>query len=157
MEPKQVKFERIYDAPAAKVWDAWTDPEKLKKWWGPDNVSIPECEIDPRVGGRIYIVMEADKSMGEYAGTRWPMDGKFTEVEPEKKMVYEVKAWAEGDEEGTTLEQVQELTFTEEAGKTKMSLKVTLNKIGPKAGMAVEGMQYGFNQQFDKLEKFLQA
>lgn len=157
MEPKEVRFERIYNAPAAKVWDAWTDPEKLKKWWGPDNVSIPECEIDPRVGGRIYIVMEADKSMGEYAGTRWPMDGKFTEVEPNKKLVYEVKAWTEGDEEGTTLEQVQELTFTEEAGKTKMSLKVTLNKIGPKAGMAVEGMKYGFGQQFDKLEKFLQA
>jgi len=45
----------------------------------------------------------------------------------------------------------------EENGKTKMDLKVTLNKIGPKAGMAVEGMQYGFNQQFDKLAKFVES
>jgi hypothetical protein len=37
-----------------------------------------------------------------------------------------------------------------------MRLKVTLNKIGPKAGMAVEGMKWGFGQQFDKLDKFLQ-
>jgi hypothetical protein len=51
---------------------------------------------------------------------------------------------------------VQEITFAEENGKTKMQLKVTLNKIGPKAGMAVEGMKWGFGQQFDKLNKFLE-
>jgi uncharacterized protein YndB with AHSA1/START domain len=155
-EPKVVDFERTYDAPVDKVWQAWTDAEQLKKWWGPDNVTIPECELDLRVGGRLYIVMEATEAMGEYKGTRWPMEGKFTEIEPNSKLTYEAKAWTEGDEEGTTLEQVQEITFAEENGKTKMRLKVTLNKIGPKAGMAVEGMKWGFGQQFDKLEKYLQ-
>jgi len=155
MEPKIVDFERTYNAPIAKVWRAWTEPEQVKKWWGPDNVSIPECEIDLKVGGRIYIVMEAGEAMGEYAGTRWPMDGKFTKVEPESELAYQVKAWTEGDEEATTLEQVHELSFSEEDGQTKMHLKVTLNKVGPKAGMAVEGMKYGFGQQFDKLEKYL--
>jgi uncharacterized protein YndB with AHSA1/START domain len=155
-EPKVVDFERTYDAPVDKVWQAWTDAEQLKKWWGPDNVTIPECELDLRVGGRLYIVMEATEAMGEYKGTRWPMEGKFTEIEPNSKLTYEAKAWTEGDEEGTTLEQVQEITFAEENGKTKMKLKVTLNKIGSKAGMAVEGMKWGFGQQFDKLDKFLQ-
>jgi uncharacterized protein YndB with AHSA1/START domain len=155
-EPKIVDFERTYNAPVEKVWQAWTDAEQLKKWWGPDNVTIPECELDLRVGGRLYIVMEATEAMGEYKGTRWPMEGKFTEIEPNSKLTYEAKAWTEGDEEGTTLEQVQEITFAEENGKTKMRLKVTLNKIGPKAGMAVEGMKWGFGQQFDKLEKYLQ-
>jgi uncharacterized protein YndB with AHSA1/START domain len=156
MEPKVVNFERIYNAPVEKVWQAWTDPQQLKKWWGPDNVTIPECEIDLRVGGRLYIVMEATEAMGEYAGTRWPMEGKFTVVELNSKLTYEAKAWTDGDQEGTTLDQVQEITFAEENGKTKMSLKVTLNKIGPKAGMAVEGMKWGFSQQFDKLNKFLE-
>jgi uncharacterized protein YndB with AHSA1/START domain len=156
MEPKIVDFERTYNAPVDKVWQAWTDAEQLKKWWGPDNVTIPECELDLRVGGRLYIVMEATEAMGEYKGTRWPMEGKFTEIEPNSKLTYEAKAWTEGDEEGTTLEQVQEITFAEENGKTKMRLKVTLNKIGPKAGMAVDGMKWGFGQQFDKLDKFLQ-
>lgn len=156
MEPKVVEFERTYNAPVSRVWQAWTSPEEVKKWWGPDNVTIPECEIDLKVGGRIYIVMQADESMGEYAGTRWPMDGKFTKVEPEAALSYDVKAWTEGDEAGTTLEQSHELSFSEEGGKTKMRLKVTLNKIGPKAGMAVEGMKYGFGQQFDKLEKYLE-
>ena len=152
---KEVEFERTYNAPVEKVWQAWTSPEMLKQWWGPDNVTIPECEIDLRVGGRLYIVMEATEAMGEYKGTRWPMEAKFTAVEPNSKLVYEAKAWTEGDQEGTMLEQVQEIVFKEEAGKTKMTLKVTLNKIGPKAGMAVEGMKWGFNQQFDKLNKFL--
>jgi uncharacterized protein YndB with AHSA1/START domain len=155
MTPKEVEFERIYDAPAEKVWQAWTDPSQLKQWWGPDNVTIPECEVDLRVGGRIYIVMEATEAMGEYAGTRWPMEAKITELEPNKKLVYEAKAWTEGDEAGTTIETVQELAFAEENAKTKMNLKATLNKVGPKAGMAAEGMKYGFSQQFDKLEKYL--
>jgi uncharacterized protein YndB with AHSA1/START domain len=154
-EVKEVTFDRTFEAPADKVWQAWTDPEQLKRWWGPDNVTIPECEIDLRVGGRVYIVMEATEAMGEYKGTRWPMEGKFTAVEPNSRLTYEAKAWTEGDEEGTTLEQTQEITFAEDNGKTKMSLKVTLHKIGPKAGMAVEGMKWGFNQQFDKLDKFL--
>jgi len=155
MTPKEVEFERTYDAPVDRVWQAWTNPEQVKKWWGPDNVTIPECEIDLKVGGRIYIVMEASEAMGEYKGTRWPMDGKFTTVEPNSKLSYDVKAWTEGDEEGTMLEQQHELSFTDEAGKTRMHLKVTLSKIGPKAGMAVEGMKWGFGQQFDKLAEFL--
>jgi uncharacterized protein YndB with AHSA1/START domain len=76
-DSQEVEFKREYDAPAAQVWHAWTDAEQLKKWWGPDNVTIPECEIDLRVGGRFYIVMEATEAMGEYAGTRWPMGAKF--------------------------------------------------------------------------------
>jgi uncharacterized protein YndB with AHSA1/START domain len=154
-DSQEVEFKREYDAPAAQVWHAWTDAEQLKKWWGPDNVTIPECEIDLRVGGRFYIVMEATEAMGEYAGTRWPMEAKITQLEPNSKLVYEAKAWTEGHEETTTIEQVQELTLTEDAGKTKLNLKATLIKVGPKAGGAAEGMKYGYGQQFDKLAKFL--
>jgi len=152
---KVVEFERSYEAPVEKVWQAWTDPNQLKRWWGPDNVTIPECEIDLRIGGRFYIVMEATEAMGEYKGTRWPMEAKFTTVEPNSKLVYDAKAWTEGEEEGTTIETVQELAFSEENGKTKINLKATLNKVGPKAGMAAEGMKYGYNKQLDKLDKFL--
>ncbi|HEU5005164.1 MAG TPA: SRPBCC domain-containing protein [Candidatus Saccharimonadales bacterium] len=152
---KEVVFERTYDAPVEKVWQAWTNPEELKKWWGPNNVTIPECEIELEVGGRFYIVMEADESMGEYAGTRWPMEAKFTVVEPNSKLVYAAKAYTEGDKEATLIDQIQELSFNEENGKTKMTLKVTVKSVGPKAGAAIEGMKYGFAQQFDKLEKYL--
>jgi uncharacterized protein YndB with AHSA1/START domain len=155
MEPKAVEFERTYDAPIEKVWQAWTDAEQLKKWWGPKDVTIPECQVDLRVGGRFYIVMEAGEGMGQFKGTRWPMEARFTVVEPNSRLVYEARAWTEGDQEGTALEQVQELTLSQENGRTKLYLKATLNKIGPKAGMAAEGMKYGYGQQLDKLDKFL--
>jgi uncharacterized protein YndB with AHSA1/START domain len=157
MAEKEVTFERVYKAPVEKVWQAWTDPEILKQWWGPDNVTIPECEIELKVGGRIYIVMQATEAMGEYKGTRWPMEAKITELEPNKKLVYEARAWTEGDEEDTTIETVQVLDMTEDNGETKLNLKATINKVGPKAGMAVQGMEYGYNQQFNKLEKFLES
>jgi uncharacterized protein YndB with AHSA1/START domain len=152
---KEAVFERTFNAPLETVWQAWTDPLKLKNWWGPDDVSIPECLVDLRVGGRIYIVMEADEGMGSFKGARWPMEGKFTLVEPNLKLSYEVKAWTEGQEDTTEIDQTADLTLSKDSGKTKMVLKVRVNKVGPNAQMAIEGMQMGFNQQFDKLEKLL--
>lgn len=156
MEPvKEVVFERTFDAPLDTVWQAWTDAEMLKQWWGPDNVLIPECEVDLRVGGKFHIVMEAGEAMGPYKGTRWPMDATFTVVEPGQKLAYTAKAWTEGQEETMTIEQTTELSLTEDNGQTKMKLKATITKVGSNAEMAVQGMQMGYNQQFDKLTKFL--
>ena len=88
IKEKEVEFERTYDASPETVWQAWTKPEMIKQWWGPNNVTIPECEVDLRVGGKIYIVMEAGEAMGPYKGTKWPMLGKFTVVEPNSKLSY---------------------------------------------------------------------
>ena len=152
---KKVVFERVFDSPPAAVWKAWTDPKMLKEWWGPNNVSIPECEVDLSVAGKFYIVMEAGEAMGPIKGMRWPIEGKFLVVETNLKLSYTARAWTEGREETTYVDQAAELTLTGENGKTKMELKVTINKTGPDAGMAVQGMEWGFNQQFDKLDKFL--
>ncbi|HZT34738.1 MAG TPA: SRPBCC domain-containing protein [Nitrososphaera sp.] len=158
MEPiKAIEFERLYDASQETVWEAWTNPEMVKQWWGPDNVVIPECEIDLRVGGKIYIVMEAGEAMGPYKGTQWPMLGQFTAVEPYSKLAYAVQAWTEGHKEETTIDQTTELTLTEEQGKTKLTIKAVIYKVGPQAGMAVQGMQAGFTQQLEKLNVFLSA
>jgi len=89
MEPiKAITLEKTYDAPLETVWQAWTNPEQLKQWWGPDNVTIPECEVDLKVGGKFYIVMEAGEAMGPYKGTLWPMQAEFTVVEPNAKLTY---------------------------------------------------------------------
>ena len=152
---KEVAFERTYAASRETVWKAWTDPRMLREWWGPDNVSIPECRVDLRVGGEIYIVMEAGEAMGPYKGTRWPMRGKFTLVEKNSKLVYAATAWTEGQEQATAIDQVAELTLTDDKGKTKLRLKVAINKIGPNATMAVQGMQMGVTQELDKLDRFL--
>ena len=130
---KEVNFERTYDAPIGQVWEAWTNPAKLKLWWGPDNVDIAECEVDLKVGGRFYIVMVAGEAMGSYKGTRWPMEAKFTVVEPNSKLAYDAKAWTEGMEEATDIETVSELVLSEENGKTKINLRSAILKMGPNA------------------------
>jgi uncharacterized protein YndB with AHSA1/START domain len=158
MEPiKEVVFEREYDASPEEVWRAWTEAEMLKEWWGPDNVIIPECEVDLRAGGEFYIVMEADEGMGQYKGTRWPMLAKFTIVQPKSKISYDAEAWTEGqNKEETMINQTTELTLTPEGqDKTKLKLRAVVHSTGPGAKMAIEGMQYGFTQQLEKLNKFL--
>jgi uncharacterized protein YndB with AHSA1/START domain len=156
---KEFIMERVFDAPPELVWQAWTDPEMLKQWWGPNNVTIPECEVDLRVGGKFYIVMEAGEAMGPYRGTKWPMLAKFTVVEPNVKLSYGAQAWTEGQKEQTMIDQTTELSLAKEQGKTKIKIRATIYKVGPGLGaeMAVQGMQGGFTQQLDKLNAFLAA
>ena len=152
---KEVTLVRTLNASSNRVWQAWTEPAQLKQWWGPDNVTIPECEVELRVGGKFYIVMEAGEAMGPYAGTKWPMLARFTAVEPNAKLEYTAQAWTEGDKEETMIDQTTSITFAEEGGKTKVTVYAGIQKTGPKAKMAAEGMEMGFTQQLAKLEKFL--
>jgi uncharacterized protein YndB with AHSA1/START domain len=152
---KEVTITKIVNASRESVWNAWTNPKMLKQWWGPNDVTIPECEIDLKVGGKFYIVMEAGEGMGPYKGTQWPMLAEFTVVEPKAKLSYTAQAWVEGDKEETTIEQTTEITLTEEQGKTKIVVKAAIHKAGPKAGMAIQGMEAGFTQQLEKLNHFL--
>ena len=152
---KEVVLEKTYAASAETLWQSWTNAEMLKQWWGPDNVTIPECEVDLKVGGRFYIVMEAGEGMGPYKGTLWPMLAEFTVVELNTKLVYTAQAWTEGMKDDTTIDQITEIVFAEVDGKTQVTVKAAIYKTGPKAGMAAEGMQQGFTQQLEKLATFL--
>ena len=95
--------------------------------------------------------------MGPYKGTKWPMLGKFIVVEPNSKLSYTAKAWTEGQNEETTMDQTTELTLTEEKSKTRLKIRAVILIAGPGAGMAVQGMEAGFTQQLDKLNDFLTA
>jgi uncharacterized protein YndB with AHSA1/START domain len=152
---KELTFERSYPAPIATVWQAWTQPEMLREWWGPDKTAVRECEIDPQVGGRIYVVMEAGEEMGKYAGTRWPMEGTFTRVEAHTRLVYEARSWTEGEEEGSTIHHTNDLSLSEEDGNTTVNLRVAITQVGPKARMAAFGMKWGYEQQLDHLGELL--
>lgn len=154
---KEVTLERTYNASPEILWQAWTDPVKLKAWWGPDNVTIPECRVDLRAGGSWYIVMEAGEAMGPYKGMLWPMQAEFTAVIPHALIAYTAHAWTEGMKDDTTIEQTTTIAFTKEGTRTKVKVTAAIYKTGPKATMAVEGMEIGFTQQLAKLEKFLAA
>jgi uncharacterized protein YndB with AHSA1/START domain len=55
---------RIIDAPVDAVWNAWTDPEQVRQWWGPKDYGSPSCKIDLRVGGSYVFAMQAPAGQG---------------------------------------------------------------------------------------------
>jgi uncharacterized protein YndB with AHSA1/START domain len=152
---KELRFERTYAAPVEAVWRAWTRPEELRRWWGPDNTTVPECRIDLRPGGTIHVVTEAGAGMGKYQGTRWPMSGTFSLVEEPTRLVYEARSWTEGEEEGSTIHHVNALTLAAQGEATAVELVITITAIGPKAKMAAFGMRWGYKNQLDKLDHVL--
>jgi uncharacterized protein YndB with AHSA1/START domain len=152
---KRLDLERSYRAPIETVWRAWTDPDMLRQWWGPEKTFVPECRIDLRVGGEIYIVMEAGEGMGKYQGTRWPMAGTFTVIEEATRLCYDARSWTEGEEEGSTIRHRNDVTLTEHDGMTTVALHVDITDIGPKAKMAAVGMKWGYKAHLDKLDKYL--
>jgi len=56
---RELTLIRIFDAPRDLVFEAWTNPQHLAKWWGPDGFTNPRCEFDARPGGKIHIDMQA--------------------------------------------------------------------------------------------------
>ena len=157
LKNKELTFERTYAASIDAVWEAWTEPELLRQWWGPEKTTIPECELDVRVGGRLYIVMEAGEGMGKYQGTRWPLGGTFTHIEPRRRLVYDARSWTEGEQDKTSIEHTNELELAEDGDRTVVNLRITINEIGPgvKAKAAAFGMKWGYKAQLDKLEALL--
>jgi uncharacterized protein YndB with AHSA1/START domain len=55
---------RVFDAPIELVWKAWTDPEYIMRWWGPDHFTSPSAEMDFREGGTSLVCMRAPKELG---------------------------------------------------------------------------------------------
>lgn len=154
---RELHFERSYAAPVDAVWRAWTEAESLREWWGPDKTTVAECEIDLRVGGRLYIVTVAGEAMGKYAGTRWPMEGTYTRIDEQRALSYDARSWTEGDESAQTIQHTTELTLADEGEKTSLTLHIDITAIGPgvKAKLAAFGMRWGYKSQLEALEKYL--
>jgi len=150
---KELKLERIFDAPRDLVFKAWTDPELVAQWWGPRGVTNPTCEWEARPGGTIHIVMLAGEELGPMQGQEWPMNGEFKEVEEPSKLVFTANALIAGKE---VLQHLTTVTLTEEGDKTKMTVHIVVTKTTPEAAGPLSGMEMGWNQQLDKLREFVQ-
>ena len=61
---KQIEVTKTFNAPVELVWSVWTDPELVKRWWGPKQFTSPVAKIDFREGGRSLVSMKAPKEMG---------------------------------------------------------------------------------------------
>jgi uncharacterized protein YndB with AHSA1/START domain len=145
---KELTLTRIFDAPRARVWKAWTDPKLVAKWWGPQGFTIPVCEIDARPGGALLIHMSG-------FGMLAPMSGVFREVVEPERLVFTNNAFFEVPPVTPVIEGITTVTFTEMGNKTKVTVHNAILKAAPGAAQALEGMEPGWNQQLDKLAEFL--
>lgn len=61
---KDLVVSRVFEAPVELVWKAWTDPELVMRWWGPDRFTCPSARIDFREGGTSVVCMRAPREFG---------------------------------------------------------------------------------------------
>jgi uncharacterized protein YndB with AHSA1/START domain/DNA-binding MarR family transcriptional regulator len=149
---KELTIKRTFDAPRELVFKAWTDPKLIKQWWGPQMFTIPACQIEPRQGGKLLIVMHGPKN-SDY-DLDMPMTGIFKEFDPPERLTFTGEAIP--DENGTPqLVTLNTVTLTEVAGKTEMTLHIALEKSNPAADAAWAGAEIGWNQSLDKLSEYL--
>lgn len=139
----EVTLTRIFDAPRALVWKAWTDPQMMARWWGPKEFTNPVCEMDVRVGGKILIHMQAPN------GTVHPMTGVFDEVaEPECLVFRAIPVDHKGN---PLLESLTTVTFHDVAGKTKVIVHASAAPIQPIGSEMLKGMNAGWSQSLERL------
>ncbi len=150
-------IERVFDAPRERVWTAWTDPDLVKRWWGPRGFTSPVCRISLRVGGAYFLCMRSPEGK-DYCNT-----GFYREIVPLERIVATnsfadekgniVSATSYGMSPGFAREMLQTVTFEERGGKTKM----TLSHAGIPPGADMTNAREGWSQSFDKLADLLAA
>ncbi len=81
MKIDDLVIKRTIHAPLKQVWEAWTKPELIKGWWGPNGFTIPSIQMDFRVGGKFLNAMRSPEGK-DYWST-----GKILEIQPMKRIV----------------------------------------------------------------------
>ena len=144
---REVVITRIFDAPRALVFQAWTDPKHLKRWWGPKMFTNPVCEVDARVGGAWRIVMRSPD------GVDYPCGGVYREiVEPERLVFTNIATDNDGN---PILDGLTTVTFEEQGGKTKLTLTTRAVALVDYAAAYLQGMEAGWTQSLESLAEEL--
>lgn len=155
----EVTITHIFNAPRELVWKAWTDPETFKRWWGPEGFTAPVAKIDLRVGGKFLGSMKSPE------GQEFWSTGTYREIKaPERLVVTDsfadehgnvVSASHYGMEGEFPLEMLVTVTLEEHDGKTRLTLKHA--GVGAIPDADRNGMEQGWSQSFDKLDKVLES
>jgi uncharacterized protein YndB with AHSA1/START domain len=139
----ELVISRAFDAPRALVFEAWTDPARLVRWWGPRGFRTPSCKMDVREGGSFRIHMRSPE------GTDHWVRGVFREVSKPERLAF---TWAWEDEDGKPKhETVVKVDFTEQGGKTRLRMQQGTFE----SENARDQHGEGWNSAFDCLEDYL--
>jgi uncharacterized protein YndB with AHSA1/START domain len=89
----RVVVTRELDAPPQKAWQAWSDPDQIRNWWGPTGFTCPSADVDFRVGGTTLVAMQAPPEYGGFTmHNRWT----YTAIEEPSRIEF-VSTFADAD------------------------------------------------------------
>jgi uncharacterized protein YndB with AHSA1/START domain len=147
VDEKSLTVERIIDAPRTLVWDAWTKPEHVSRWWGYGGVPLHACEIDLRVGGSYRYVQRGED------GTEFPFIGIYREVvQPERlvyTMIFDIVPYNE--HESVTTDTFEEL----HNGKTKLIMRTEYVSAEALQGSIASGAEKGAIASMERFADYL--
>jgi uncharacterized protein YndB with AHSA1/START domain len=143
VDTRELVITRLLEAPPDVVFDLWTDPNHLLKWWGPKDFTPSELEFDVRPGGSYRACITASEGW-----SMW-MSGIYKEVSKPSRLVFTF-AWDEDSGE-RGYETLITVTFEEANGKTTFTFRqgifATVESCDSHRG--------GWNECFDRLENFI--
>jgi len=140
----EVTLTRTFKAPAALVFDCFTDPEKLAKWWGPLGCENVVHTLDVRPGGEISLHMAGP-------GYSHTMGGEFVEIDRPTRLVFRSKAF-EAPDGGWGIVNLNTLTFAERDGWTTVVLHTLVERAAGELVLgALSGMKTGWGQSLERL------
>ena len=138
-----LRLKRTYNAPAERVFDAWTSEEVMRRWWRVEREwETAEADVDLRVGGGVRVVMRDPEKDAEYGG-----GGQYTEIDPPRRLAF---TWVWDDEPHETLIEIE---FEERDGVTT----VRFTHSGLWSEEALRSHESGWSGCFDNLERALAA
>ena len=146
---REIVMTREFDAPRPLVFDAFTKPDLVKKWFlGPEGWSMPVCEIDLKVGGRYRYVWTKEPK-----GTSMGVSGVYREVSSPARIVHTQRfdeAWYPGECVVTT-------AFEETGGRTTVTMTMLFESREARDGVLKSGMESGVAVSYDRLAEILKS
>ena len=151
---------RVFDAPVQRVWKAWTDPEQVMNWWGPDCFTSPSARLDFREGGTSLVCMRGPKELGGqdmYSTWAYKKIVPMQSIEfihnlagPDGQKADPVKLGLPAD---FPQDQRNLVTFKTAGNKTEM----TVTQYDWTLGQMLDLAEAGWNQSLDKMAASLLA
>jgi uncharacterized protein YndB with AHSA1/START domain len=141
---RELTVTRMFNAPAHIVFDAWTKPEFLKRWWAPKSfgVSLFACEQDVRVGGAYRFAFGRDPKNPEV------FSGRYVEVDPPSRLVL-TQLYERMPDVGDV---VVTVTFEESEGTTRLTLHQLFPSKEALEGALASKMESGMRVTLDQLD-----
>ena len=148
---REILIEREFDAPARLVWEAFTQPEHVQRWWTARRGAMQVCEIDFREGGKWRYVMTASGHDDMEVG----FHGEYLEIKPYERIVSTEAFEGIPDPDGNAA--TNTLTLAEAGGRTKLTILVEHKDRAGRDMHIQSGMEDGLQDALADLEKVAQS